>query len=342
MNRSTNHIYCQLFVAVAGILIITSESKGDLEFTTTWVDKGEVRAGSALSHQFAFTNRGHTDVEITYIQSSCGCLTPHLSIQRYSQGEKGTLTIEINTLSPAPGPHSWQVKVFCRAGDEVRVIPLQIKAQLVREIVVEPAAINVVVEDTVQSVIHLTDLRSKPLSILAVDTSAPGLSARLDGDEKDSMGHLVRRVLFQVHDTVADGRHEEALKLYTNDPIYREIKVPVTVVKHSKSRLSASPNRVEFTSGPGMGSPVRMVLIRDKENQEVEVEAASSDHPGISCRWAKGPGSMTTVKIRFEGAPVPEANLHATIRVQVIKPIRQTVTIPIILSSEAKTRDKEK
>src|SRR6266581_3650997 len=102
------------------ILMLASEARAELKFTTTTVDKGEVRAGPPLSHRFTFTNRGSANVEITEIQSSCGCLTPQLSRRQYSPGEEGSVVAEINTLSPTPGPHAWQVKLTCRVGDTMQ------------------------------------------------------------------------------------------------------------------------------------------------------------------------------------------------------------------------------
>jgi hypothetical protein len=72
-----------------------------------------------------------------------------------------------------------------------------------------------------------------------------------------------------------------------------------------------------------------MVLIRDRENQDVEVEAVSTDDPAILCQWTKGPGAMSTVKIKFDPDINLEKSWQSTVRVQVAKPIRQTLLIPV-------------
>src|SRR5262249_30314670 len=99
------------------LFVASSGARADLEFASSTVDVGEVRAGSTLSHKFTFTNRGMEEVEITGVQSSCGCLTPRMSGQRFAAGEQGHVQVEINTLSPSPGPHTWQVKLSCKTGD---------------------------------------------------------------------------------------------------------------------------------------------------------------------------------------------------------------------------------
>ena len=128
MNRSPARSILQMVVSCGGILMLAGGTRADLDFAATSVGKGEIRAGSPLSQQFTFKNPGLDDVEITDVQSSCGCLTSQLSGRRFSHGDQGSITVEINTLSPIPGPHTWQVKLVCRSGNGVRVIPLQFHA----------------------------------------------------------------------------------------------------------------------------------------------------------------------------------------------------------------------
>src|SRR5260370_12770001 len=115
------------------LLSVAVGAPADLEVAATAVDAGEVRAGVPLSHKFTFTNRGTEEVEITGIRSGCGCLTPRMSGQRFAAGGHGHVQVEINTLSPTPGPHTWQVTLSCRVGAEQLQIPLPTKPQLVPE-----------------------------------------------------------------------------------------------------------------------------------------------------------------------------------------------------------------
>lgn len=331
-----NHAKVQLLNLSIGIflavLTVASRAQAELEFAATTVDVGEIRAGAPLSHKFAFTNHGPELVEITGIQSSCGCLTPRMSGRRFAAGEQGDVRVEINTLSPSPGPHTWQVKLWCRVGGRITEIPLQVKAMLVREIVVEPAAVTMHVSGPMQTDILITDLRPQPLTLEAVETSAPGLKARLVGEEIDSSGRRIRKIQLQVRDEYPEGAHEETLILYTNDSAYREIKVPVSIVKRSPQRISASPGRVELTAEVGSSVPARLVWVRDQDNQEVEVQSVTSDSPAVSCQWAKGPGAMSTVKMKFATNLIDEEGLQTIVHVQVVKPIPQTVLIPVIVS----------
>ncbi len=324
--------FCRTVVPLFMTLWVVAAARADLEFVEPSADAGEVKAGAPLSHQFTFVNRGPEVVEITGIESSCGCLTPRLDRRTFQPGEHGSILIEVNTLSPAPGPHTWQVKLSYRFGATVSAVPLRLTARLVREIVVEPAAINMFVDGPMQTELRLIDFRSKPLQLQEVHTTAPGLQARLAGQERDASGHLVNKVQLMIGNDIAEGRHEELVSLFTNDPDYREIKVPVTIVKRPRQRLSATPSRIELPLHPGESLPARMVLIRDRENQEVEVEAVSADSPAITCRWAKGPGAMTTLRIRVDRDQIQDSTWESTVRVQVVKPTRQTLLVPVIIT----------
>src|SRR5260370_11796744 len=96
---------CHSFIAILFSLQAASMIRADLHVPQPEVDAGEVRAGAPLGHRFTFVNRGPQTIEITEVQSSCGCLTPKLELRRLQPGEEGTLLMAVNTLSQAVGPH---------------------------------------------------------------------------------------------------------------------------------------------------------------------------------------------------------------------------------------------
>jgi uncharacterized protein DUF1573 len=332
MNHLPFPVLRLFLAAIAVIALYTATLRADLDFVSTEVDVGEVRAGAPLSHTFLFQNRGTESVEVTGIQSTCGCLTSRLTRKRYEPGERGSLEVAINTLSPVPGPHTWQVTLSCKSEEKVVETPLRVKAKIVREIIVEPAAVSMFVVGPIQNEIRLTDLRSQPLTLTAVTTSATWLEAGLAGREHDNSNHLTQVVHLRVTEDVPEGTHEEALSIFTNDPAYPEIRVPVSVVKRPRQRVTATPSRVDLTADAGSLFLTRTILIRDRENQDVIVETVSSESPAVNCQWAKGPGAMTTVKIRVDASAIPEKNWKTILRIQVAKPVPETLLIPVNVS----------
>src|SRR5262249_40570125 len=152
----------------------------DLRFAEPVVDLGRVRTGVPLSHRFAFVAIGSVDIEITDVKTTCGCLVPRLAKRVYRNGEAGTLAVELNTLSQATGPHLWRVQLFYREEKAAYEMVLQLKADLVREVQVEPSALVLTVDRALQREIIVKDLRPRPFAITSVQASSANLQPRVE------------------------------------------------------------------------------------------------------------------------------------------------------------------
>src|SRR5205807_1418051 len=126
--------------------------------------------------------------------------------------------------------------------------------------------------------------------------------ARAGEPYRDNKDRLVCKIAVEPAPDCPEGRHEEAVVLYTSDPEYRDLTVPVTIVKRSRQRLSAAPREVTLTAAPGQPLPARIVQLRDPRDQPVLIETVTADDPAITCRWAPGPGNAATLRIRVDHA----------------------------------------
>lgn len=304
-------------------------ARADLRFSRPSVDLGELRIGARLSHQFEFVNEGPEAVEVTEARASCGCMTPRLSQRVYPPGEHGCLLLEVNTLTQPAGPVGWRVQVYYRTGTSPREATLEMTARLVSEIRVQPAALVVFTDSALAHDVTLTDLRPRPLAITGVHASSPQLHTQLAPDGHDAAGHVVRTIRVEVTADYPEGRHEETVRIDTDDPDYRELTVPVTVVKRPRQRLSLLPAEVTLVAGPGQPSVSRIVQVRDKNNEAVVVDRVEADDPAVACQWAQGPGAMATLKVRVERDKVRGPDLQTTVRVRVCKPEPQELILPV-------------
>jgi hypothetical protein len=314
---------------LALILLAAPTARADLRFSQPQVDAGQVFCGTALTHSFAFVNQGPDPVELTDLRASCGCATPHLSQRTYQPGEPGELLLEVHTLSQAPGPHTWRVQVCSRSVDTSCETTLELTAIVVTEVRVEPAAITMFTDSAIGQEVVVTDLRPRPLSIIGVRATSAALTPRLGEPYRDSEGHWARKIHVDLANDCPEGRHEEVLGIYTDDSRYRELQVPVTIVKRSRERVSATPSQVSLTAPPGQPVPSRIVLVRDRDNLPVVVDRVVADDPAVVCHWAAGPDAMATVKIQVDRRQVHAESLHTLVRVTISKPARQTLTIPV-------------
>jgi hypothetical protein len=317
-------------LAAAFLLLLSGTwARADLFFPEPVADAGEVRSGTSLVHRFTFINQGTAGVEITGARASCGCLKPRLEKRTCGPGGRGSLLLEVNTLSQSPGPHEWKAWITYKIGDASYESPLQLRARIVAEITVRPAAMTILAGSAVEHEIILTDLRSAPLSIQEVRPSSPHLKSEVVGEYRDESGYQVHKLRLLVTGEYPDGRHEEVVGIYTDDPLYRELRVPVTIVKQGRTRLAATPDQVTIQALRGQSVSSNIVLIRDNQNQQVEIENITPDDPAITCRWAKGPGAMATVKIQVDHQKQSTETLETTVHIETREPTRQTLTIPV-------------
>jgi len=111
--------------------------------------------------------------------------------------------------------------------------------------------------------------------------------------------------------------------ILTDDPDYRDLKVPVTVVKRGRHRLTASPEQVKLHAASCL------VLLRDSDNEPVVIDGVESDDPALVCRWANGANRLATIRIGVRQEAVTAGEAHGLVRVHLSKPVRETLTIPV-------------
>ena len=83
---------------------------------------------------------------------------------------------------------------------------------------------------------------------------------------RDADGHWTWRVKLEVASDLPEGRHAEIIDFFTDDPMYTHLRVPVTVVKRSRQRVTATPETVTLTIPAGQPVPSRLLLVRDADN----------------------------------------------------------------------------
>ncbi|MFL5243221.1 MAG: DUF1573 domain-containing protein [Gemmataceae bacterium] len=314
-----------LTVTIFLIWHFTFESaRADLHFERPDIDAGEIRGGMPVAQRFTFANSGDETIEITGLNVSCGCLKPRLDPKIYKPGQKGELVLEINPLVQSAGKHTWTAQVAYRLAGELKEQTLRVTGAIVAEVAIQPAALTVFTEHAGDHVFTLTDIREKPLQLTGVRTTSPFLKTESSEVKKNERGHWVRTITLSADRDLPDGRHEEQLEMTSNDPEYRLLRVPVTVVKRAKKRLTAIPDPVHLEGPAG-----RLIVIRDSEDQAILIDHVDTDSPALVCQWSKGESKAVTVKVRFDHKQDEKDKLHSAIHVHVSKPNFTILTIRV-------------
>jgi Protein of unknown function (DUF1573) len=313
-------------------LLITATARAELHCDQPAVQTGEVHSGASLTHRFALVNNGTETVEILDIKPSCGCLTPRVTQRVFAPGERGVLLLEINTLTQDAGLQSWRATVRYREGHEDHELALQVAATIVTQVSVTPPALVLYTTSAIEHELTLTDRRPTPMTVTAVQPTSPHLRSRLGDWQRNDEGHSVRTIALEVLPEFPEGRHEETIQIFTSDPEYRELRIPVTIVKRARQTVSASPDAVSLSTAASEPMPSRTVLLRSAEDQAVIVERVESDSAAVRCETAAGPGLRATLKIQIDRAKVTGETLQAKVRVVLRQPAGQTVTVPVTWS----------
>src|SRR5207302_8431772 len=109
---------------------------------------------------------------------------------------------------------------------------------------VDPTKLTLSTNGTLRHEIVLTDQRPRPLHVTQARCGAPFSLAEVKTTE--GVPAAVHRVAVEVTDQLPEGKHELVLSIYTDDPIYRELRVPLTVVKRSRQSVHAAPATVDL------------------------------------------------------------------------------------------------
>lgn len=313
-----------LFLALA---FAPKESPLPLHCPEATADRGQIRGGPVLAHKFEFSNRAASELTIVHVLPSCGCLAPKLSATRLKPGESATLELSIGTISQPAGDNLWSVRLYYRvAGEsENRIAELHVKAKLVPEVRLEPAALRLMGKPGLTHDLILIDRRSKPMELTGAFPSSNRIAATMDEWKQTDAG-WVRRIHVKLAENCQAGTHEDAIQIMSRDPDYREMRVPVTVVRQDKQRFLITPEEAKIIVQPGKAASA-MILIRDHEGQPVEIAKAETDDPAVSCRFAEGAFPTAAIRLTVAKDVVPPR--WSTVKVQIKSPVAQTLVIPV-------------
>ena len=297
-------LFAAALTAMPLLALTTVPARADLSFANPLVNVGEVRSGAPLKQAFAFVNQGPAGVEIFDLRTSCGCVKPKLDKRAYQPGERGEIVLEVHTLSQPAGERTWRLQVGYHDGAQTRETELTLKGQVIADVTVQPVALTIWTEGTASHQLVLTDRRPRPLAVTGLQPSLPSLTGTVK-EATDADGHRVIAINLVLKADCPVGRHDETLRLLTDDPVYNTLTVPVTIIKRPKQKVTAAPSTVTLSASPGQPIPSRIVLLRASGNGLVHVERVEADDPCILCKWASGPDTCATLKVSIDHAKLP-------------------------------------
>jgi Protein of unknown function (DUF1573) len=301
----------------------------DLAFTQPEVNLGTVYTGAKLTHEFTFRNKSKGVLRVVAAHAECGCTKPGFTKLEYQPGEKGKLTLEVQTLTQSAGPHTWEVHITYETGGVERELEVCLRAQLVSEVAVQPAKLVVSVEHAHLHPFMLEDKRRTPIEVLQANTNVPGVSVRLGEYARDDAGPWRRAIHLIPSPELVVGRHEGQLSLYTAEDRYQHLQVPFTIVKAAPEQVTAMPREVDIRATAGKPVPSTIVVLRGPVGERIEVAEALADNPAISLRLATNKDGIVAIRVQVDVQRLGMPSLDSAIHIRLAKPSGETLKIPI-------------
>ncbi|CAN5532107.1 hypothetical protein BH10PLA2_BH10PLA2_32820 [soil metagenome] len=301
----------------------------ELAFAEPKFQAGTVFAGVPLAHRFEFQNTSSQAIRITDVHTHCGCTTSKLPKLIYQPGERGSIDMDVLTLTQPAGPHSFTSHLTYDVGGISKEIELTLQAALVSELMLSPAKLVVPASHVERHPFTLRDSRETPVQILEVRTSLPHLSARASEPKRDASGGWTRSIQLVVEPGLAPGKHEARLDIYTNDPRYQHLQAPFVLVNRTDDEISFSPREIEVRGQVDRPLPSKIVVIRPTPTRAVQVEAIKADNPAITTRWAANAEGVVAVRVQIDAKKLSGNSLDSFIYVKLGGPTPETIEIPV-------------
>jgi hypothetical protein len=274
---------------------------------------------------FCLENRGSTPIELLEARTSCGCAVPRWEHRVLAPGSTTELTVAIQTLTQPAGRQAWKTHLRYRLAGMVREMTLEVRAELVAELRLEPATLVLHAVDELRHPLRLIDYRARPLRILRAAASTTYVGVELDSPTSGASGpqmQLLRAVVAADH---PEGRHEHTLSLFTDDADYPELRVPITVVKRGSQGVQVLPSSISFDRT----SASRLVRLRSAGESAIVIDRVEASHPSLIASWAAGPGNDATLRVRRPPTANEPLPADASLRVHLRSPSKTILTIPV-------------
>lgn len=236
-------------------LSVTRPALPALAFDQYLVDLGPVQPSSEVRANFVFRQRGDQPVKILKMTPSCGCLQPRFLRKQtaadepavFEPGETDALVLRVQPANESPGRHEYFVDIQY-TDPEPREARITFRVTLPEKgISITPPAIMVYQfsdQPTVMPVL-ITDTRNDAWTVRGVSVSLSFVNVSVGEAVHTEAGTLEQPLEVTVAAKVPHGRHRGLIIVFTDNPQYPELKIPLMI--QGPEDLEASDASEEHT-----------------------------------------------------------------------------------------------
>jgi hypothetical protein len=302
-----------------------------IQFAEPVHDFGKISAGEAVKYDFVFTNAGDAMLEITGVQTSCGCTTAGNWPRQLEPGKTGAIPIQFSSGSFNGQIHK-TITVTCNDKTQPTVV-LQIKGTIWKPIEVNPqyATLNVTTESVsnATTVVRIVNNYDEPITVSDPESNSRAFAAELRTKQPGKEFELIIKTVPPLPIGNAQGQ----FTLKTSAP-----KTPVltiTAIAIVQPVLTTTPAQIALPITLLTNSYTASVSIRNNGTAPLALSEPAVNVWGVDTQMREvEPGRLFTVTLMFPAGfqvtPGENAELHVksnhpqfpVIKVPVMQPPR--------------------
>ena len=283
------------------LIFLALPASGSLTAPAPSADKGEVKSGPPLKHQFDLKHSGERGViTITGVTSACGCSKWDAAPKTLKPGEIAKLSVVINTLTQPEGPATWKSSVKYTLDSEATAheFDLTVTAKIVREIAVEPPILAISIggdtERTESLRVNVVGA-SVGLRITKAQCTNPKIKVNLSSFSGNNR-FTSEGVSVTLPADLPTGSHDDIITLTTTDPACPELKIPLKIAKRAAGDVSVSPDTATVRFAKGQTEASTLVQLR-AGGKPISIGKVECKQDGVTVKFSEGSGPVATARI---------------------------------------------
>ena len=281
-----------LITAVLAIFGITSgfaaEGGAKIDVVEDVADFGDVKPKSVHTFTYRFKNVGTERLDISRIQSTCGCSVPQLDKKEYAPNETGE--IKVVYTSPTREGHTTK-HLYIHSNDVSNPrYPLQIKSNTVLKANVEPSSLDLVLADDNAGFgeLKIYSRDGKEFAIRGISTA--GNPFRFDIDRQH------KATIHTIKPTVDIEKLKENLTGIIRISIDHPECDTLTVTYNTLPQYSASPARIIVQNAVAGETQQRDIWIKNNYGKTVEITGVKSEKGFVGCEILENSDGMARIR----------------------------------------------
>jgi hypothetical protein len=295
-----------------------------IAFAAADYDFGKVDSGTAVKHEYFFTNTGNEVLEITAVRPGCGCTTAGDWDKKVEPGKTGKIPVQFNSTGYGGQVHK-SITVTCNDSNTPNVT-LNLSGTIWKAFDVSPAYAIFNLRPEGQgdqtSVVKIINNTDQPATVSDPACGNPAFKMELKPVQEGKEYEL--RVTAIVSNI--SGNISAPITMKTSSP--RMPQVSVTAFVMIQPQFSVNPTQIVLPAGPLTKATDLTVTIQNNSTNPVTLSEAMVNTNGVNTRLVeRQSGRLYELTVNFPAGFQSMPGVQATVRSS--SPKNPLITIPV-------------